>query len=298
MVLTALKQARENIRSNFATTIAGIITTSFALIILGTFILVYLNLIQLTQMVFQKSNYSIFLDTRIDEDARNRIKKHLLTIWGMSEVHEVSAKEARRQLISSFGETGQALEKLDFPQFPDIIEFSLSRSNVLSNRELEEIRQLPGVDEVIFGRETRDQVSIFFTIANFVGVFLIILLVISIILIIHNSVQVALRIRIREIEILEILGATKTFIQLPYICEGIIIAVTGYCISLGLIFMLYEFVVAGITFNEATYGIRQQVRFFTLVEIGNTLLLLILLGLVSSVLASNKIIKELGAIQD
>ena len=62
--------------------------------------------------------------------------------------------------------------------------------------------------------------------------------------------------------------------------------------------MLYEFVVAGITFNEATYGIRQQVRFFTLVEIGNTLLLLILLGLVSSVLASNKIIKELGAIQD
>jgi len=215
----------------------------------------------------------------------------------MTDIHDVSAEEARRQLIKSFGDSGQMLEKLDFPKFPDIIEFTLNRSNTLSSRELEEIRRLPGVSDIVFGQDTRQQVNTFFAIANFVGVFLIVLLVVSIILIIHNSIQIALRIRWREIEIYKILGATSSFIQLPYLFEGIIIAVSGFLISLGAIFLLFEFVVAGITFNEATFGIRQLVRFFTFAEMVNSLMLLVFLGVISSALASNKIIKELDSNQ-
>ena len=297
MIITAIKQTLDNVRDNFMTTVTGVMTTSFSLVILGTFILVYLNLIHITQITFQKSNYSIFLQSDTDSTTRLDITSHLRTIWGMAGIHEVPAKEVRRQLIQSFGESGQMLEKLDFPQFPDIIEFTLNRSNELSPRELEEIRQLPGVSEIVFGQDTREQVKTFFTIANFVGVALIVLLVVSIILIIHNSIQIALRIRWREIEIYKILGATTAFIQLPYLFEGIIIAVSGYLISLGVIYLLYEFVVAGITFNEATFGIRQLVRFFTPAEFLISLFLLVFLGIISSALASNKIIKELDASQ-
>ena len=295
MIITAIKQTLDNVRDNFTTTVTGVMTTSFSLVILGTFILIYLNLIHITQITFQKSNYSIFLQSDTDSTTRLDIKSHLRTIWGMAGIHEVSAKEVRRQLIQSFGESGQMLEKLDFPKFPDIIEFTLNRPNELSQRELEEIRQLPGVSEIVFGQDTREQVNTFFTIANFVGVVLIMLLVVSIILIIHNSIQIALRIRWREIEIYKILGATAAFIQLPYLFEGIIIAVSGYLISLGIIYLLYEFVVAGITFNEATFGIRQLVRFFTPAEFLISLFLLVFLGIISSALASNKIIKELDA---
>jgi len=298
MIKTALKQTLDNIQDNLATTAAGIMTTSFSLIILGTFILIYLNLIHLTQIVFQKSNYSVFLVADTNAAVRNTIKSHLRTIWGISNVHDVPAKEAKRQLIASFGESGQMLEKLDFPKFPDIIEFTLNRPNALSNRELSEIQFLPGVTEIVFGRETRDQVNIFFSIANFVGIFLIILLIVSIILIIHNSIQIALRIRLREIEILRVLGATAGFIRLPYIFEGIVIAVSGSLISLAFIYLLYEFVIAGVTFNEATFGIRLLVRFFTPLEIGVVVLSLIILGLISSILASNKIINELDAIPE
>ena len=298
MINTAFKQTLQNIRDNILTTASGVMTVSFSLIILGTFILVYLNLIHLSQITFQKSNYSIFLQDNTDTTTRNAIKSHLQTIWGMSNIHEVTAKEAKRQLINSFGESGQMLEKLDFPKFPDIIEFTLNRPNALSHRELEELQQFSGVADIVFGRDAREQVNTFFAIANFVGIFLIVLLVVSILLIIHNSIQIALRIRLREIEILKILGATSTFIRLPYLFEGIIIAITGYLISLGVIFLLFEFVVAGITFNEETYGIRQLVRFFTPAEIVSSLFLLIFLGISSSVLASKKIFKELDASQE
>ncbi|MCP4754082.1 MAG: FtsX-like permease family protein [Proteobacteria bacterium] len=293
MISEALIQAKDNIRENVSTTVSGIVTISFSLIIIGTFILIYLNLIHLTTIVFHKSNYSIFLDEASDEIVRNRILSRIATIWGMGEIREVSSEKARKQLIESFGEAQEMLEKVDFPKFPHIIEFTLSRPDPLSKAEMRTIRSLPGVIDLVSGRETREQIKTFFTIANFVGVFLVVLLMVAIVLIIHNSIQIAIRTRIKEIQILKILGATSGFIKLPYVVEGVLIAVVGYVISLGLVYFLFEFVIAGITFNEATFGIRKFVRFFSWVEMGNILFLLIGLGIISSILATNKILNQL-----
>ncbi len=293
MILTAFVHARNNIRENLPATLAGVITTSFSLVILGTFLLVYLNLIHLTDIVFHQGNYSIFLENGIDDDNRDAILAHLKSIRGIGEIRRITAEEARKQLIESFGEAREMLENLDFPKLPDIIEFALDRSNALPTHELEKIRFLPGVAELVSGRETQDQINTFFGIAEFVGVFLIVLLVVSIVLIIHNSIQVAIKTRSKEIEILKILGATSGFVRSPYIIEGVLIAVTSFLVSIATIYFLFKFVVAGITFNEATYSLGEIVRFFSAAEMGDILLLLVFSGLLSSILATNKILDQL-----
>ncbi|NQU63436.1 MAG: FtsX-like permease family protein [SAR324 cluster bacterium] len=113
------------------------------------------------------------------------------------------------------------------------------------------------------------------------------------VLIIYNTIHIAIRVRIKEIEILKILGASPGFIRWPYIFEGILIAIASYVLSLGIIYFLYSFVIAGITFNKETYPIRPIVRFFSVQEMGNIFLTLTLLGLFSSLMATNKIIKHL-----
>lgn len=295
MISTAFIQTKNNIRENLTTTLAGVVTSSFSLIILGTFLLVYINLIQLTRIVFQQSNYTIILQHDSDQADQDRILSHLQTIWKIGEIQKITSSEARNQLIESFGEVKEILAKLDFPKFPEILEFTLNRSDPLSSDEQDKIRAMAGVNDLIFGRETRDQINTFFTIANFVGVFLIILLLISIVLIIHNSIQIALRLRIKEIEILKILGATAGFIRLPYLLEGIAIAVLSYFISLAAIYFLFKFILAGITYNEATFGLKEMVRFFSFSEIWNIFVLQILIGVVSSYWATKKILDELQA---
>lgn len=293
MISSAFGQTVDNLKENYQTILAGILMTSFSMVILGSFILVYLNLIHLTQLAFRKSNYSVFLLEDVNNNQKEAILSHIRSIPNAGSVQEISSQEARRQLIDSFTEARDMLEKLDFPKFPHIIEFVLDRSSPLTVEELRQLQAYVGVQDIITGRETRDQINTFFNIANFVGIFLIGLLIVCMILIIYNTIHIAIRMRIREIEILKTLGASPGFIRLPYVLEGTLIACLSYLFSMGLIYFLFSFVVAGITFNQATYQIREMVRFFSAAEMGTLFLLFILLGIASSYLSANRIINRL-----
>ena len=264
MIISAVKQTITNIRSYTSISASGIITTSFSVIMLGTFILVYLNIIFLSQLFFKQSHYSVFLKTSVTQQQRESIRYHVNAIWGVYDIQSLSAQQSQDEFLDSFGESKKLLEKVVFSKFPEIVEFSLKRDNPLSSVELEQIRSLSGVREIIFGKETKEQVSTYFTIAEFVGFFLIGLLVVSISFIIKNTIHIAIRVRIKEIEIYKILGATKWIIRLPYIFEGMFISLVSSAISIGFLYFLFQFVLAGITFNEATYSIKEMARFFQL----------------------------------
>jgi len=292
MIPSAIIHTKDHIKENLYTTLSGVTITGFSLIILGTFILIYLNLIQLTTEAFQKSNYSIFLKENTQKLNKEKIASLVKKISGVRQVRMIRSEEAKNELIESFGKAQAMIKDLDFPKFPEIIEFTLNRSEPLTQQEYTSIISLSGVKELVSGRETQEQIEIFFTISNFVGVFLILLLICSVILVINSSIQIAIRIRIKEIEILKILGASSVFIRLPYILEGMLIAITSYLIALGGIFFLREFVVAGITFNETTYAIRHVVRFFSPQEIVVSLILLIISGVYSSLTATRKVLNQ------
>lgn len=293
MIRSAIIHTKDHIKENLYTTLTGVAITGFSLIILGTFILIYLNLIQLTTSAFQKSNYSIFLKEKTPNSAKKKIVATVRKIKGIGQVRMISSEDAKIELVESFGDAKEMIKNLDFPKFPEIIEFALNRSGPLTQQEQDKISSLSGAKEIVSGRETQEQIEIFFTISNFVGVFLIFLLIFSVILVINSSIQIAIRIRIKEIEILKILGASSMFIRLPYILEGILIAITSYIVALGCVFFLTEFVLAGITFNETTYAIRDVVRFFTPMEIVVALVLLIISGAYSSVTATKKVLNQI-----
>jgi len=294
MIAGLLTQTRDSIRGNLPTLLSGVITTSFALIMVGTFVLVYLNLMQLTQLFFRQSQYSVFLQHHIEASPYQTVLRYIRSeLKGASQIREISAQQARAALIDSFGEAKELLNRHDFPQLPHIIEFVLARPEALSETELRQLLSFAGVEEVVTGRETRAQIDTFFNIARFVGLFLIGLLLVSVTQIIHNAIQISIRIRIKEIEVLKILGATSAFIRRPYILEGILIAITSSFFSLAIIFILFQFVSAGITFNEATYSLKTVVVFFSLPQMGLIFVVLIILGAVSSLFATNKIIGQL-----
>ncbi len=293
MLKTGILKAWNNIFENKSSAVSGIITISIAMILLGCVVLVYLNLIGLTQIMFQQANYSIFVAADGDEIVRASVINELNQVPDLENIRIINSDEARAELIESFGETGTVLNKIELPTFPDVIEFSLDRSSLLTKEEIERIRSIPGVDEIVSGKETKDQIETFFTISEFVGVFLITLLVVCIMLMIHNSIQLAVRARIEEIEILRILGATRIFIQIPFVVEGVLIAFFGYLISIFAIYFLYTFVLAGITFNEATYAITDIARFFSIEQILIILISILALGFFSSLFSTSRVLREL-----
>ena len=293
MLTTGIIKAWKNIFENKSSAVSGIITTSIAMILLGCVVLVYLNLIGLTQVLFQQANYSVFVASDADEIVRTSVINELNQVPDLENIRIINSDEARAELIESFGDSGSVLNKIELPTFPDVIEFSLDRASLLTKNEVERITAIPGVDEIVSGKETKDHIETFFTISEFVGIFLITLLIVCIVLMIHNSIQLAVRARIEEIEILRILGATRVFIQIPFVVEGVLIAFFGYLISIFAIYFLYTFVLAGVTFNEATYAITDIARFFSIKQILIILVSIVALGFLSSLVSTSRVLREL-----
>lgn len=288
-----IQQVKNNIRAHWGTTLTGLVTTTFSLVILGTFFLVYQNLIQITEIFFSQSHYAVFMEDRPSEAERARVIARLGQLDGVHGIMAISPEQARSELLDAFAEAKPVLSKVSFTRLPWVVDFSITREGGLTEAELKSITELPKVNEVFFGRETRDQVDTFFALANFVGLFLVVLLFFAIFFIIKNTIQIGVQVRIKEIEILSHLGATRRFIGLPFLLEGALIGGMAALTSLGVIYFLYRFILAGVTFNQATYVLSEVVRFFSPLESLILVFGLVMTGLISSQLATGRILKSI-----
>lgn len=288
-----VEQSIAHMRDNRGNLFAGVITTAVALLILGSFALVYLNLIHLSGIFFDRSHYAVFVSPKAPYKSREQILKILKKNPLIGEIEELDPEQAKAKLIEGFGEAKEVLKLVPFSNLPHLIEFSLKDARTLSEEELERLKAIEGVEEIFLGRETKDQIDNFFAISNFIGIALIVMLLLSIAIIIRNAILLAVRIRFQEIEILKTLGATGTYIRFPFIVEAGVTLFLGFLVShLGL-YVLYQFLLAGVTFNESTYVIAELARFFSPLEMFLEFALLLMVGLGSSFYATSQVLREL-----
>jgi cell division transport system permease protein len=107
----------------------------------------------------------------------------------------------------------------------------------------------PGVEDVSYGKQGAEVLSGLFKLVTYGGTALAVLLGVSVVFIISNSVRLALYSRGQEIELMQWIGATRGFIQGPFLIEGMMLAMLGSALAVGIIAAVY-------------YALPQEVIFF------------------------------------
>jgi cell division transport system permease protein len=82
--------------------------------------------------------------------------------------------------------------------------------------------------------------------------------------IIGNTTRLALLARREEIEILHSVGATRTFIRIPYFLEGAVLGACGSALSLGMLKFAFELFRQEIRLTGRFSGIDGMLSFFPL----------------------------------
>jgi cell division transport system permease protein len=95
------------------------------------------------------------------------------------------------------------------------------------------------VEEVSYGKEGARVLSGFYTVIRYGGMALAVLLGVTVVFIISNSVRLALYSRGQEIELLQWIGATRGFIQGPFLVEGMMLAMLGSTLAVGVLAGVY-----------------------------------------------------------
>ncbi|MGH9276349.1 MAG: cell division protein FtsX, partial [Acidimicrobiales bacterium] len=101
----------------------------------------------------------------------------------------------------------------------------------------------PGVYEVVFAFEVVQRIQETF---NKIGVRFLaaaVLLLVAALMLILNTIRVAMFARRREIEVMKLVGATNWFIRVPFIVEGIIQTLLGAAVAVGIMtFLIRPFI--------------------------------------------------------
>ncbi|MGB7296599.1 MAG: permease-like cell division protein FtsX [Candidatus Aminicenantales bacterium] len=159
-------------------------------------------------------------------------------------MNRVSSEQAWERFQKSFPELREILKSLGANPFPPSFEATLQKKAFMSNEILgfiEDIKNTKGVEDVQFNRDWVQKMQSLSRLARAIGFFLGGILILASFFIISNVIRLNVFARQGEIEILRFVGATNTFIRLPFLLEGITLGILGSTLSLGLLFLLVKF---------------------------------------------------------
>lgn len=270
-----------------------VLILSASLAVLGMMALLYVNVVHLSTQWFSNTSVSLFLRPGIPAAGRKallaQVRRHPL----VREAQLVSPEAGLRSLASKLGTEHSLLREVPEQSIPYTIDFEMfvdyrDRVRLLAAQ----FGALPAVDEVVYTEQVLDQVRILFTLTKSVGLFFIGLILLSFYLIVSHATRLSLHARQGEIEILELVGATRGLIRSAFVVEGGLISLAASVISLGIVWFCYQLLVAGLSWNALTQFVHLETVFFTPPILGAAAGGVVLLGCLSSYWSVNRLLRE------
>src|SRR5699024_4550401 len=116
-----------------------------------------------------------------------------------------------------------------------------------------EIEQFDEVYKVVYGQEVVSQLFKFNNYARTIGAALIIGLVLTAVFLISNTIKLTIMARSTEIGVMKLVGATNSFIRLPFFVEGFLLGILGSIIPIGVITAGYYYLIENISGKTGFY---------------------------------------------
>lgn len=284
-----MSETVSNIRRNVLLTLAAISTVAISLLLLGVVMVGGDVLQRMLQSWENKVELNVFLR---DEITPEQTKDLGAQISGMPEVRKVyfeSKQEAFKEYKRMFKESPAITENVDPDALPASYRIKLKDPKT-AEAVAARLKGRPGVDEVQFGGNTVKRLLNFIGVVRTILVIGIALTLGAAILLIANTIRLAIYARRKEIGIMKLVGATNWFIRVPFIFEGMSQAAFGaiaatVMIYLGKIFGLDRLQKA-ILFVPMTVGSGTILKIFlTLLGVG------VLIGAIGSALALRRFLE-------
>lgn len=172
---------------------------------------------------------TLFLKLEIDDKQVQRLSEKLQQHVDISKVVIIDREQALTEfkLASGFGE---ALAALDTNPLPSVLLLQPTSSAISSGRGeqlINSLHNLPEVDIAQFDRQWAKRLFAIIEILQRSVFMLSALLAIAVLLIIGNTIRLAIYSRHAEIEINKLFGATNSFIQRPFLYSGLLHGICG-----------------------------------------------------------------------
>ena len=284
----ALQQALRAVRSNWIASIATLTTMTLSLTILAGFSFVSLNL----NAFLSDLQNDLEITAYLTDDVDGAELSNLIRGWSEVDINSVvyvPKDQGLQSLVNDLPALERASDLVANP-LPDSIDLRLLNPG-LTPVVTQRLQNLPGVDSVEDGSEAVETFLAITDALRVVGSILVVILLVSGLLAIINSIRAAITARSKEIEVMKLVGATKGFIRAPFLIEGFLLGLFSGVISLALAIPGYQYVVERLSTRLQFVPFVRETDILLQVT-GLLFALAILVGLVGSAISVSQYLRE------
>ncbi len=218
---------------------AAISTVTVLLFLFGVSLQASWQLEGLLNQFGSQLEVSVYLDTGVQAET---LKPIVAAMPGVADTQTVSKEAAWSALVQDLGvsDINGATRQLDGNPLVDQLKVK-ARSSQDVPLVAQALANVEGVDEVQYVDEAVQRVGQLNRGLSWVSFMVTTLLTLTAIAVITTTIRLIVMARKREIEVMQLVGATAIWIYLPFILQGITFGVAGAVLSWGLISSIQHF---------------------------------------------------------
>lgn len=239
-------QGVKNINRNKMFSIASIATMAACIFIFGLFFSILVNFNYVLKNVEQNVGITVFFDEGLDQAAIDTIGANISMRTDLvKEIRYVSADEAWESFSEKYfkgnEKAAEGWKNNNDNPLANSAHFEVYPNKIEQQQELVAyIEVMSGVRQVNQSQQASATLSTMNKLIAGVSIVIILILLAVSAFLISNTITVGINVRREEIGIMKLIGATNSFVRLPFVLEGILIGLIGAAIPLVIIYFLYN----------------------------------------------------------
>ena len=223
---------------------AAVCVTVACLLIVGSFSSLIYNLSIVVEDLNKTNKVMAYIDTDLTLAEAKSLGSQINNIENVQKARFITKEEARDSFVKLY-EDNTVFSGVDANYLRHRFEIELADNDKM-HETVEAIKAIPGVEDISAAYELAEGFSTIQNILNIATVAVTAVLLVVSLLIISNTVKLAMYDRKDEIAIMKMVGATNGFIRLPFIIEGFILGMTGATVAFFAEWGMYNLLLAQI----------------------------------------------------
>jgi cell division transport system permease protein len=219
--------------------LAATATVILMLVLLSGLIIVLGGLSSGLSYIESKVGVTARLVDDLSQEEIDALVADVSQIPGVASVEYVSPDEAMRRLEETYAERGQTLDTggAEIALYASI-EVDLT-DPTMGSSVAEELSQRDEVERITTREEQYQKLLGVTNVVRLAGVSAMILVGLTVVFMIVNTIRIAVFSRSREIEIMRLVGASDAFIRWPFIVEGMFCGLLGAIVTVLLVALVW-----------------------------------------------------------
>ena len=217
---------------------AAVCVTVACLLIVGSFSILMYNVSIMVEDLNRTNEILVYVDTELSDAEAKSVGTKINKIENVQNSVFVSREEALKDFVEEHeGDeafSGVAAEDLRHRYVVTLMDNTKMKATV------SELEKIAGVAKINASYELAEGFTTLQSVLRIASLAVIAVLLVVSLLIISNTVKLAMYDRKDEIAIMKMVGATNGFIRLPFVVEGFTLGMLGAALAFGLEWLMYD----------------------------------------------------------